>query len=159
MLTHTLKKTKSFYVLTLSLIFWLVVALFAINFWEFNEPRSFIMLLHLLISCAVFIVMGYREIQQKKKRNYDHHLLSSPTTEETTQLLFISSKKFLKLSIVAFYILLTLLSASVALIFYDFIKGSVEYSAFAAIYLELFFISYIVKETKALENWSKAWSD
>lgn len=153
MLTHTLKKTKSFYVLTLSLIFWLAVAIFAINFWEYNEPRSFIMLLHLLISCALFIVMGYREIQQKKKRNYDHHLLSSsPMTEETTQLLFISSKKFLKLSIVTFYILLTLLSASVALIFYDFTKGSVEYSAFAAIYLELFFILHIVKETKALEQ-------
>lgn len=153
MLTRPLKKTKSFYVLTFSLFFWIATAIFAICFWEYDNPRSFIMLLYLLKGCALFIAVGYREIQQEKINILDNTLLSSsPPNKEINQLLFTSRKNFLRLSIVTFYILLALLTASTALILYDFINNSMEYDAFLFIGLELFFINHIIKDIKRLRQ-------
>ena len=134
-LIHSPKKFRPSYILTGSLCFWTAITIFGIYFWEYNEPRSLVSFFYFLSTSIVFIIVTYREMQQEKNR-----------------LLLTSDKYFLKLSFFAFYTLLVLLIFSVGLLLYDVVNGEFEYGNFAITQLELFFITYIFKSIKQLEQ-------
>lgn len=157
MTTSSTEKSRSFYVMTVALFFWIAVAIFGICFWEYDKPRSLIVFFYFLSASILFIIVTYRERKQEKKRIYDDSLLSANTSSlqlnsENNQLLLVSDKQFLKLSTFTFYAILILLIFSVGLSIYDFINGEIEYGNLAFIFLEVFFMSYIFENIKQIEQ-------
>lgn len=152
------KKSRSFYVLTVALLFWIGVAIFGIYFWEYDKPESLVSFLYFLFTCILFIIVSYRERQLEKKRIYDNSLLSvnilsAQMNEENEQLLLVSDKDFLRLSTFTFYAISILLMLSVGLVLYDYINSVIDYSVLAFVYLELFFMYSIYKNIKQIEQY------
>lgn len=157
MTTLSVKKSRSFYVLTAALFFWIGVTIFGIYFWEYDDSESLISFLYFLSAGILLILVSYRERQLEKKRIYDNNLLSvnsfsTQLNAENEHLILVSNKKFLKLSTFIFYAILILLILSVGLILYGYINGNIEYRVFVFIYLELFFMHSIHKNSKQIKQ-------
>lgn len=157
MTTHSTKKSRSFYVLTAALFFWIGVAIFGIYFWEYYESGSLVSFLYFLSTCILFIIVSYRERQLEKKRIYDNNLLSvnifsAQLNKENEQLILVSDKDFLRLSTFTFCAILILLIFSVGLLIYDYINGDIEYGVLAFVYLQLFFMHSIHKNIKQIKQ-------
>ncbi|KRG32828.1 hypothetical protein [Psychrobacter sp. P11G3] len=157
MTTLSVKKSRSFYVLTAALFFWIGVTIFGIYFWEYDDSESLISFLYFLSACILFILASYRERQLEKKRIYDNNLLSinsfsAQLNAENEQLTLVSDKNFLWLSTFTFYAILILLILSVGLLLYGYINGDLEYGIFVFIYLELFFMHSINKNSKQIKQ-------
>ncbi|MGP4788628.1 hypothetical protein ACTXGJ_05795 [Psychrobacter sp. 1Y11] len=143
--------------LTAALFFWIGVAMFGIYFWEYDEPESLTSFLYFLSTCALFIIVSYRERQLEKKRLYDNDLLSVNTfsaqpDKENEQLLLISDKDFLRLSTFTFYAILILLIFSVGFLLYHYINGDIDYGILVVVYLELFSMYSIHKSIKQIKQ-------
>lgn len=157
MTTLSVKKSRSFYVLTAALFFWIGVTIFGIYFWEYDDSESLISFLYFLSACILFILASYRERQLEKKRIYDNNLLainsfSAQLNAENEQLTLVSDKNFLWLSTFTFYAILILLILSVGLLLYGYINGDLEYGIFVFVYLELFFMHSIHKNSKQIKQ-------
>jgi len=155
--TLSVKKSRSFYVLTAALFFWIGVTIFGIYFWEYDDSESLISFLYFLSACILFILASYRERQLEKKRIYDNNLLainsfSAQLNAENEQLTLVSDKNFLWLSTFTFYAILILLILSVGLLLYGYINGDLEYGIFVFVYLELFFMHSIHKNSKQIKQ-------
>ena len=157
MKTLSTKKSRSFYVLTAALFFWIGVTIFGIYFWEYDDSESLVSFLYFLSTGILFILVSYRERQLEKKRIYDNNLLSSNSfsaqlNEENEQLILVSDKDFLRLSIFTFYAILILLVFSVGLLLYGYINDDIEYGVLVFVYLELFFMHSIYKNIKQIKQ-------
>jgi len=144
-------------VLTAALFFWIGVTIFGIYFWEYDDSESLISFLYFLSACILFILASYRERQLEKKRIYDNNLLainsfSAQLNAENEQLTLVSDKNFLWLSTFTFYAILILLILSVGLLLYGYINGDLEYGIFVFVYLELFFMHSIHKNSKQIKQ-------
>lgn len=151
------KKSRSFYVLTAALFFWIGVTIFGIYFWEYDDSESLVSFLYFLSTGILFILVSYRERQLEKKRIYDSNLLSANSfsaqlNEENEQLILVSDKDFLRLSIFTFYAILILLVFSVGLLLYGYINDDIEYGVLVFVYLELFFMHSIYKNIKQIKQ-------
>lgn len=157
MKTLSTKKSRSFYVLTAALFFWIGVTIFGIYFWEYDDSESLVSFLYFLSTGILFILVSYRERQLEKKRIYDSNLLSANSfsaqlNEENEQLILVSDKDFLRLSIFTFYAILILLVFSVGLLLYGYINDDIEYGVLIFVYLELFFMHSIYKNIKQIKQ-------
>lgn len=157
MKTLSTKKSRSFYVLTAALFFWIGVTIFGIYFWEYDDSESLVSFLYFLSTGILFILVSYRERQLEKKRIYDSNLLSANSfsaqlNEENEQLILVSDKDFLRLSIFTFYAILILLVFSVGLLLYGYINDDIEYGVLVFVYLELFFMHSIYKNIKQIKQ-------
>ena len=151
------KKSRSFYVLTAALLFWIGVAMFGIYFWEYDKPKSLTSFVYFLCACTFFIIVSYRERQLEKKRLYNNNLLSvsissSQLYEENKHLLLVSDKGFLRVSTFTFYAILILLICTVGFLLYDYLHSDIEYSVLVFVYLELFSMYSIHKNIKQIKQ-------